>query len=186
MTRTDDAALTPAARRILDTASALFYAHGITAVGVDMIATESGITKRTLYDRFGSKDALVVAYLRDRDVRWWGRWEERLAQATAPRALTVFDSYADDVRPSGRGCAFINAAAELAESHPGRVVIRKHKLRVRTRLEELIREDGVDDPVAVAEHVFLLLEGAIAHQGIDGNTTRLRGARRIAEALLEA
>lgn len=51
--------LTPAAQRILDTASALFYARGINAVGVDTIAAESGVTKRTLYDRFGSKDQLL-------------------------------------------------------------------------------------------------------------------------------
>ena len=62
--------LTPGARRILDVASALFYERGIHAVGVDTIAAESGVTKRTLYDRFGSKDALVVAYLAERDRRW--------------------------------------------------------------------------------------------------------------------
>ncbi|MDQ4084268.1 MAG: TetR/AcrR family transcriptional regulator, partial [Actinomycetota bacterium] len=54
--------LTPGAQRILDVASELFYWRGIHAVGVDTIAAESGVTKRTLYDRFGSKDGLVVAY----------------------------------------------------------------------------------------------------------------------------
>ena len=44
--------LTTGARRILETAGELFYAHGVHAVGVDTIAAESGITKRTLYNRF--------------------------------------------------------------------------------------------------------------------------------------
>ena len=77
--------LTPRARRILEVASRLFYLHGIHAVGVDTIAAESGVTKRTLYDRFGSKDALVTAYLQERHDTWWARLEQRLASASRPR-----------------------------------------------------------------------------------------------------
>src|SRR5690606_5720 len=109
----DDAKLTAGARRSLDAASELVYERRINAVGVDAIAAQSGMTKRTLYDRFGSKDALIVAYLRRRHDQWWSRWEERLTEAVVPQALTVFDSYAEDARPAGRGCAFLNAAAEL-------------------------------------------------------------------------
>lgn len=47
--------MTPAARRVLDTAARLFYDRGIHAVGVDLIAAEAGVTKKTLYDRFGSR-----------------------------------------------------------------------------------------------------------------------------------
>lgn len=181
-----DAELTAGARRILDAASVLFYERGINAVGVDAIAAASGVTKRTLYDRFGSKEALVTAYLRRRDAEWWARWEQRLADAPNPRALTAFDSYVDDAQPSGRGCAFLNAAAELSSSHPGFAVIRDHKRRVRARLEELIAEDaGAADPAETAEHVFLLLEGAIAHQGIDGSEDRVGAARSLAEGLLK-
>lgn len=178
------AVLTPGARRILDAASALFYERGIHAVGVDVIAAESGMTKRTLYDRFGSKDALVAAYLKDRHDQWWAGWERRLQTAPAPRALTAFDSYVADVPTSGRGCAFLNAAAELPESHPGFRLIREHKRQVRDRLEELIAEDGqTGDVGGLAEHLFLLLEGAVAHGGIDGTTERLTRARAIAEQL---
>lgn len=178
-------ALTPGARRILDAASALFYERGIHAVGVDAIAAGSGLTKRTLYDRFGSKDALVTAYLQDRHDRWWARWEHRLQNASPPRALTVFDSYVDDAPTAGRGCAFLNAAAELARTHPGHAVVRAHKGQVRERLEELVAEDGpTGDAPALAEHVFLLLEGAVAHRGVDGTPERLARARTIAERLL--
>ncbi len=63
-------ALTPGARRALDAAGRLFYERGIHAVGVDLIAAEAGVTKKTLYDRFGSKEQIVVEYLADRDERW--------------------------------------------------------------------------------------------------------------------
>src|SRR5690606_19387853 len=62
--------LTPAGRRIVAAAEELFYERGITAVGVDLIAERSGVTKRTLYNRFGSKDHLVAACLTERDRRW--------------------------------------------------------------------------------------------------------------------
>src|SRR5690625_6777832 len=59
--------LTPAARAILDAAGDLFYDRGINAVGVDTVAAAAGTTKKTLYDQFGSKAALAVAYLSERD-----------------------------------------------------------------------------------------------------------------------
>ncbi|PTR32347.1 TetR family transcriptional regulator [Rhodococcus sp. OK519] len=177
--------LTDGARRILDAASELFYRSGIHAVGVDAIAAESGVTKRTLYNRFGSKDALVVAYLEERHRQWWARFEERLGTAEHPRALALFDSYLGDVDDGDRGCAFINAAGELPFSHPGYGVIRDHKARVYERLIELVAEDElVDDPQAVAEHVYLLLEGAAAHRGIDGSDQRLVRARELARQFL--
>lgn len=177
--------LTDGARKILDSASELFYRNGIHAVGVDAIAAGAGVTKRTLYDRFGSKDALVVAYLTERDRRWWERFEERLATAPRPRVLAVFDSYRADVDEGDRGCAFINAAAELPFSHPAYDVIRDHKQRVHERMAQLVSEDGVaDDPREVAEHLYLLLEGAVSHRGIDGSDQRLRRAGELAERIL--
>ena len=55
--------------RILETADRLFYLQGIRAIGVDTIAAEIGISKRTLYNHFPSKDALIKAYLERRFVQ---------------------------------------------------------------------------------------------------------------------
>ena len=46
--------------RILQTTDRLFYEQGIRAVGVDTIAAEVGISKRTLYNYYPSKDELIV------------------------------------------------------------------------------------------------------------------------------
>ncbi|MHA6804687.1 TetR/AcrR family transcriptional regulator [Salinifilum ghardaiensis] len=177
--------LTPGARRILEAASELFYARGINAVGVDTIAAESGVTKRTLYNNFGSKDALVARYLQNRHSGWWRGLEERLAVAEAPRALTFFDVYAEDARTITRGCAFLNAAAELSVEHPAHAIIRYHKQSIEDRLGELIAEDGptVHKPERLARHLFLLLEGAFAHHGIHGEEL-LTEARETARDLL--
>ncbi|MFE5220898.1 TetR/AcrR family transcriptional regulator, partial [Streptomyces sp. NPDC056626] len=100
--------MTPGAHRVLEAAERLFYERGIHAVGVDLIAAEAGVTKKTLYDRFGSKEQLVVEYLAGRDERWRGLLAGRLEAAgeePAARVLAVFDAsraWAD--RYGKRGC----------------------------------------------------------------------------------
>ncbi|MDS1269080.1 TetR/AcrR family transcriptional regulator [Lipingzhangella sp. LS1_29] len=178
---------TEAGRRLLDSAAHLFYHQGINAVGVAGIAEVAGVTKKTLYDCFGSKTELVVAYLEDRHSRWWDYLEQRLEGAAVPRALVLFDCYFDhpwlDV---SRGCGFLNGAAELPADHPGLVVIRRHKAQVRARLGALVAADYpvLHNADSVAEHVFLLLEGAVAHQGIDSQAGHRQQARQMVHALL--
>lgn len=178
--------LTPGARRIRDVASELFYRHGIHAIGVDTIAAESGVTKRTLYDRFGSKDMLVVSYLQHRHDVWWVRLEQCIASTASPRALAVFDVYGEDAAWAVRGCAFLNAAGELPADHPAREVIRTHKQAVRQRLSELIMSDQpeIQDAEGVAGHLFLLVEGAFAHRGLADNDQLLVEARELGRRLL--
>lgn len=177
--------LTPGARRILDVASRLFYEHGIHAVGVDTIAAQAEITKPILYKNFGSKDGLVAAYLTHRHHSWWPVLEEAIDGAEAPRALAFFDVYMQDARTVTRGCAYLNAAAELSEDHPAYPVIHHHKHAVCQRLKELLQEDlpDIEDPQRTADHLFLLLEGAFAHHRIYGEQL-LTEARGIAEGLL--
>lgn len=177
--------LTKGAQRIVEVASDLFYERGIHAVGVDTIAAESGVTKRTLYDRFGSKDTLVVVYLQARHRTWWARMEQRVAESEPPAVMALFDAYVEDAPATGRGCAFLNAAGELPKGHPAHEVVRAHKLVVRDRIADLVRTDvpDADDPDAIADHVFLLLEGAISHMGIEGDE-RLFAAARSAAAIV--
>lgn len=177
--------LTPGARQILDVASELFYEQGIHAVGVDTIAAESGVSKPTLYKNFGSKDGLVEAYLLDRHRWWWTLLENEVELAESPRALAFFDVYAADHGNARRGCAFLNAAAELPDEHPAHEVVRYHKHAVCDLLEELVREETSPDVDhrLLANHLFLLLEGAFAHRPIYGTGLLWQG-REMAERLL--
>ncbi|MFC9062319.1 TetR/AcrR family transcriptional regulator, partial [Streptomyces sp. NPDC057074] len=88
--------MTPGARRVLEAAERLFYERGIHAVGVDLVAAEAGVTKKTLYDRFGSKEQIVVEYLAGRDERWRellaGRLEAVAGQGPDVRILAVFEA----------------------------------------------------------------------------------------------
>ena len=173
---------TPAGARILDTASALFYERGIRAVGVDLIADEAGTTKKTLYDRFGSKDELVAAYLARRADRWVTFLTDHLAhRAPDPgprRVLAVVDALEERLRGQDRGCAFVNAYAEIGGTdHPANAVIREDKRYMRALFVRLVDEAGIPDPEVVGAHVHLLYEGAIVARTAGGFETAYDEAR---------
>ncbi|MFJ1995994.1 TetR/AcrR family transcriptional regulator [Streptomyces asiaticus] len=180
--------LTPAGRRILDTAAELFYGQGIHAVGVDLIAKRAGVTKKTLYDRFGSKEALVAAYLRERDERWRA-WLTAEVEKSPPvdRVLATFDALAEWVRRENpRGCGFVNAAAELPDpGHPARQVIADQKHWLRGYLRQLCEEAGVTAPDGLADELLLLHEGATVLNGLSVAADPVGTARELAERALE-
>ncbi|WP_146341558.1 TetR/AcrR family transcriptional regulator [Nesterenkonia sp. NBAIMH1] len=179
--------LTPGARTILDIASQLFYEQGIHSVGVDTIAAEARVTKPILYKNFGNKDGLIAAYLQNRHQCWWPELEAAIGKADSPRALALFDVYMQDAKTITRGCAYLNAAAELPADHPAYPMIRRHKHAVCERLRELIEEDLPETPNVqrLADHLFLLAEGAFAHHRIYGGSL-LSEAREIAAGLLSS
>ncbi len=166
--------------RILATADRLFNGEGIRAVGVDKIAAEIGISKRTLYNYFPSKEELVFAYLSRRYVPV--RSSER---PPADQILYLFDWlerwFASD---SFRGCPFVNAVAELGDSAAKIAVEFKEQRRVWIR--GLLEQMTVPDPDALATHMAILIEGAIASALVRGDPKIARSAKQAARVLLEA
>ena len=181
----------PPRERILQAARELFYRDGIRAVGVETIAAAAGTNKMTLYRHFTSKDELVAAYLQgladegDALLEEGRRRHPGDADAQLRYLLKRVSQFADEY--SGRGCAFANAAVELAErAHPARRVIEAHKKRNRERLIALCREAGYTKPEQIADELFLLVEGArssLQSVGREGPGARLFA---FAEGLLDA
>jgi AcrR family transcriptional regulator len=182
--------LTPGARRILDVASALFYDHGIRGIGVDTIAAVSGVTKRTLYDRFGSKDELVACYLRARHDRWRAEVLAAVEQATdaAGRVLAPFDVLEQwGPTRSVRGCAFVNAYAELDDAdHAGRAVIDENKGWLREFFATELLTAGVADREPLAVQLLVLHEGAMVAHAVGREPSAPRRARDAARVLIHA
>ncbi|MFE7841414.1 TetR/AcrR family transcriptional regulator [Streptomyces sp. NPDC057474] len=181
--------LTPAGVKILQTASRLFYDRGIRAVGVEAIAEEAGVTKKTLYDRFGSKEDLIVAYLRDRD----GLWRSTLVKYVnghdglpAEKILATFGALREWTRERNlRGCAFINASVELPEGHPGREVARDQKAWLLAYLEGLATEAQAKDPAGLAAQVLILHEGACVVDSMRSLDQAVDRAEDMARVLIE-
>ncbi len=186
------APLTPGARRVLDAASRLFYERGIHAVGVDTIAEAAGVTKKTLYDRFGSKEALVVAYLQHRDARWREDLLATLARTPDPgpeRVLAVFDAaIAWSSINSPKGCSAVNARAEVGgrDGNPVLPEVMREKAWLLDLFGELCREAGVADPERTAESLTLLYEGAIVTVGMGTFPRPFERARELARLVLGA
>ncbi|GAA3537082.1 TetR/AcrR family transcriptional regulator [Amycolatopsis ultiminotia] len=164
---------TPAGHRIVAAAEELFYHRGITAVGVDLIAEHSGVTKRTLYNQFGSKDQLVAIYLAERDRRWRSAVRAAVAAcADSAEAVTApFDALRTWSEHNTRGCAFVNALAELPDpSHPAYRVATDQKRWLLNLFEELATAAGCPDPGVLAIRLLVLHEGALATQPLSLDT----------------
>lgn len=178
----------PAAEKVLGSASDLFYRNGIAATGVDAIVGHAGVSKRTLYNNFGGKAELVAAYLRARDERWLASLREVTDRYEDPkeRLLATIEAYGEWlVGEDYRGCAFINAAAEIADpDHPARAVALSHKEGVREHLAGLAAEAGLPRPDVLAEKLLLLLEGATVTASLRKSPEPLDTARDMARSLV--
>jgi AcrR family transcriptional regulator len=167
--------------RILETADRLFYLEGIRAIGVDTIAARIGISKRTLYNHFPSKDALITAYLERRFVH--ARPSDK---SPVEQILSTFDSLERRFSAKDfRGCPFVNAVAELGPKDRAvkKIAIAFKESRrqwFRARLEEL----GVTDADALATQLQLLVDGSIALDLVRDDPGMARAAKDAARALL--
>jgi AcrR family transcriptional regulator len=177
-------------RRIIDAAYALFYRNGFGRVSVDSIAAAAGVTKRTLYYHFKSKDQLLesvlevqgelaLARIRKREPRYLGSAEEiitvlfsDLAKWSATRGWT--------------GAGFTRLVMELADlpGHPARAVARHHKAALEMWWTDLLRKAGAASPSERAREVMLLMEGAMAMILIHGDKSYADAAARAAKILL--
>lgn len=184
------AGATSARGRILETAFGLFYAHGIRAVGVDRIIAESGVAKATFYRHFPAKDDLVAAYLDRVDGIWTGQLHAA-AEASGPdpaeQLVGLFDALASACRREGyRGCAFINAAAELAPGTTAHERTVAHKSAVRAWVRGLAEQAGAHDPEGLARALTLLLDGGLAAGALDADPDAATRAQDAARVLVDA
>jgi AcrR family transcriptional regulator len=169
--------------RILETADRLFYLQGIRAIGVDTIAAEIGISKRTLYNHFPSKDALISAYLERRFVQ-----PRPSDKPPAEQILGTFDSLERRFASKDfRGCPFVNAVAELGtEDQSVRKVAVAFKESRRLWLRDLLIQLGVNDPEALATQLALLVDGSIAQDLVRNDPAMARAAKEAARVLLRS
>jgi AcrR family transcriptional regulator len=180
-----------ARERILATAYDLFSRHGIRAVGVDRIIATSGVAKMSLYRHFHSKEALVLAFLQEREQRWTMEWLHTEASSRAAdgagRLLAIFDVF--DVwfrQPDFEGCSFINVLLEFGEpEHPIRRATTAHLATIRGLVREFAEQAGVNDPDAVARQWHILMKGSIVAAG-EGDTEAARRAQALGRLLLES
>jgi AcrR family transcriptional regulator len=168
--------------RILETADRLFYLQGIRAVGVDTIAAETGISKRTLYNHFPSKDALIAAYLSRRF-----NHPPSSEKPPAEQILGTFDMLERRFSSRNfRGCPFVNAVAELgAEDQAVKKIAVAFKESRRLWFRDLLMQLKVANPDHLATQLTLLVDGSIAQDLVRDDPSMARAAKDAARVLLE-
>ncbi|WP_199814802.1 TetR/AcrR family transcriptional regulator [Streptomyces sp. NRRL WC-3549] len=169
---------------LLDTAESLIYAQGVQAVGMDRIREASGLSLKRIYSMFPTKEDIVVAVLRRRDLRWRADLAAYAGNFDDPtrRILAVFEWLRDWFsEPGFRGCAWVNIHGELGPSSPAVLdEVRAHKEAFREQIAGLLESDEA----GTADAIYLLAEGAIAAAGISGNAETAGTARDAVERLL--
>ena len=168
--------------RILETADRLFYQRGIRAIGVDTIAAEIGISKRTLYNHFPSKDELIAAYLQRRFTR-----VPASDKPPAEQILGTFDSLERRFASKDfRGCPFVNAVAELGSGDQAvRKIAVAFKESRRDWFRDLLQQLGIADAEGLATQLTLLVDGSIAQDLVRNDPSMARAAKAAARVLLK-
>jgi AcrR family transcriptional regulator len=178
-------------RQIIDAAYGIFYKGGFTAARVDAVAEAAGITKRTLYYHFESKDALLAAVLDAQHELMLARiqgWAGRAAGEPAQLVEVLFAEFAAWARkPGWQGSGFTRAALELADlpGHPARAAARRHKAAVEAWLAQQFAAQGIRRSRSLARQVMLLIEGCMSLILIHGDPSYAGTASAAARCLVE-
>ena len=177
---------TPAADRLLSTASELFAKEGIRSVGIDRILAEAGTAKATLYHAYGSKEALVVAYLEQRDVKDRGASRKQAAVAEAGTApVSVAFDLAEKAAMTGNyvGCVYANALNEFPDpSHPVALAVRRHRDWIREQWIEAL--GALPDAAGLAEEIHMIYDGALFGAKAAQSPQPIRRARELVETVI--
>jgi AcrR family transcriptional regulator len=182
----------PTRDRIVAAASKLFYDEGIRGVSVDAVADKAGVTKRTLYYHFKSKDDLIAAYLEGRDqpnLALFKRWFDEAKGGLPAKVKAIFDHLARSARhPKWRGCGFLRTSAELANmpGHPAIKIGAAHKKKFEAWLQTEFAAASLSDAALLARHIALLLDGSFATVLLHRDAAYMEAAGLAAQQLVRA
>lgn len=189
VTATSTSERLPARARLLAAAEALFYEEGFNLVGIDRVIERAGVAKASLYDCFGSKEALIHAYLVGRKDARQARMTAGVARHHAPRdkLLGVFDVVGDLIaEPTFRGCAFVKASAESRPGSSIRAVCDDSREWMRALFSGLATEMGVSAPDLLAQQMLMLYDGALLSAQLERDVNAAAAAKQVATVLLDA
>ena len=189
MTVRSEGARGTARERLLEAADELFYDEGVRTVGIDRVIEHAGVAKASLYNTFGSKEALIRAYLDRRGTRTIDRITRHVERHDTPRErlLAVFDAQRELAAEQGfQGCAFVRANAEAHAGDQVEQASDQYRGWLRNLLTELAEQAGAPDPVILARKLLLLYDGGSLSARMDRDPTAYDVSRAAAETLLAA
>jgi AcrR family transcriptional regulator len=177
--------------RVLEAAARLFVREGVNAVGVDRLAQEAEVSKRSIYQHFDGKDAIVATMLQEYGPRVVAGYFANDDEGTPrERTLHVFEALHEAAEASEfYGCPFVNVATELRDrEHPAAVVARHFKEELTAYFERQAQAAGAGDPHLLGVQLTLLFDGASASAAMRGGTPEaaLQAAAQLFDAATAA
>ena len=176
--------------QLINTAIELFCEHGYHATGIDKITAKAGVSKKTLYTHFRSKEELIMAALRQYDGLFrnnFMRQVDSLAKNPQKKLLAIFD-VAETWFSQKKffGCMFINVIGEYSKrDSPIRDICKQFKRLMRDYIRDLCVQAGAKQPDIIADKLALLFEGAVVTSQVSQNPDAARTAKDIARPLIE-
>ncbi|RTL53554.1 MAG: TetR/AcrR family transcriptional regulator [Bradyrhizobiaceae bacterium] len=187
---TEDAKLESKKQAIVKQAFERFYDGGFHAVGIDSVMADSGISKRTLYKYFPSKEDLIEAVL-----DYYGAIVTRelfdpvmkASGSARERIMMFFDRRKAMIdRNPIRGCLGMKAAQEYAGKHKGIAGHGKNAARiVEQNFVKLCEEAGFQKPRELGKQLSLLFQGALLMSQVTGDSSQFASAKAAAVVLLD-
>lgn len=178
-------------RRIIDAAYESFWRSGYTRTNVDAIAARAGVTKRTLYAHFRSKDDLleaVLAHYEELASQRLAHISERMPADRRGVIGALFDQLARwaGTTPRWTGSGLSRLVMELADlpGHPARVMARRSKTTTEAWLMRRLGMAGLARPRERVRELMLLMEGAMVLTLVHGNRSYIDAAARAAGRLI--
>lgn len=175
---------------LLDTAINLFCQHGYHATGIDKILEEAGVSKKTMYIHFRSKEELIYAALQKYDGIFRNNFMkavEESGETPEEKILGIFD-VAEAWFKSDKffGCMFINAVGEYSQDNsPVRQISRQFKQLMWQYVNTLVHKAKSTNQNEITDELCILLEGAIVTAQVSGNEKAALSAKKVAAILLK-
>lgn len=178
-------------QHLVDTAIELFSAHGYHGTGIDRIAEEAKVSKKTMYHHFRSKEELILAALRHHDGRFRNEFMKAVdsrGETAYERILAIFDvAHAWFSDTKFYGCMFINAIGEYSAPESAiREVCKEYKRLTLSYIEELTQAANIPDAHAVATTLAILLEGSIVTAQVAGTPNAAETAKMAAKVIMDS
>lgn len=174
--------------RLLAAAATLTYRDGV-GIGVDALCKAAGVSKKSLYQLFESKDELLAISLKEGAAAFVAGLLPRAEDGRSPREriLHVFEQLeAQAAAPGFHGCRYLAVQIELKDQrHPAARVARRIKRNLLSFFRTEAGHGGAADPELLARQLIVVFDGASARAGIGVDNLKGLIAPTVA-ALLDA
>jgi len=178
--------------RLLSALDLLSQTENVLDIGINTLLGEADVAKASLYSHFGSKDALIAAWLEKRQSQWFGWFDEHLAKNAAtcePRAeLDAAFGFLEAwlSRDDFAGCPFVTVYLQLRDpDHPAGQRAREYATRLHDFFRIRLVALGVRRPRELAGALLELFLGAIVVKQLGAGGHAARTARQSANQLID-